>query len=362
MLEIIKNDKVALPKKHHEANNVLAHVYDLLTEVFADEYYSTLKKTNVNFHGQEELKNAFVDKKIDVLDILKAHKKNDELVEVLTKHLTLGILNDMINFLYEAINIAKKGKMPVAYALLRKPFTDELLILEQLLVDKEDFINRFYHEGDIKKYDPSDSGLDKKTIIRSAVSCININVMYDADFIYKLRYDKEMNAGINGITNQALHVVTGHSKYRTANQNLNFVFSNEDDTNTQWEHFYTAVPMLLMYTTSVADKILFQYIDDFENRLFYKNLKRVLAYLMVYSKSSPKKTKIFYRELGKCFTNECTICKNKNELVQADFGLFFYQGIFLCSNCFNPIMFDNDVLDKVNELLFGKEARPSGDV
>ncbi|RBL90037.1 hypothetical protein DF182_26565 [Chitinophaga flava] len=64
----------------------------------------------------------------NTLDWLKNAGLDDELVTTLVKHVTMSVLSDLVNFLYESISNAQKGKMSVAYALLRKPLTDELLI------------------------------------------------------------------------------------------------------------------------------------------------------------------------------------------------------------------------------------------
>jgi len=352
MLEITKGEKTVLPEKYHEVNNILAHLYDLLTEICSDEYYLKLKSTEISFNGNEGLRVDLSDKTQNALDSLKKNGKNIELEEFLTKHLVIRVLTDILNFIYEAINTAKKGKMSVAYALLRKPFTDELLILEQLLANKEDFLKRFFHDGNVKGYDPSDRSIDILKIIEASIESLNFNGTYTADLIYKLRYDKSIAGGINGITNQALHIVTTDPNYRTENQNLNFVFSNIEDTNCQWEHFYFAVPILLMYTSAVADKIVFQYLDDTENRLTFKNLKRLLAYFNIYTKSRPSYQEQFYKELSDSVLKECPCCTNLNKFIEADFKLFFYAGIFLCSKCFNVLTFDKLDLDKLNKMMF----------
>lgn len=53
------------------------------------------------------------------------------------------MLSDMVNFIYESIIIAQKGKMSVAYSLIRKPSKDQLCLLEQILVNQEEFFQRF---------------------------------------------------------------------------------------------------------------------------------------------------------------------------------------------------------------------------
>lgn len=160
MIYIKEKEKVNLPKKYHKINNVCAFIYDQLTEIFAENTYKGLLSTK--FNVQPNLMTSFKDGTIHPLDLLKQHQLDDELTTILTKHITMSIVSDMVNFIYESFSCAKKGKMTVAYALLRKPFTDELLILEQLLYDPKDFINRFFHSGNIEEYDPSLANIDKK--------------------------------------------------------------------------------------------------------------------------------------------------------------------------------------------------------
>lgn len=47
---------------------------------------------------------------------------------------------------YESISCAQRGKVSVAYSLLIKPLRDNLLYLEWLLADKEEFYQNFLYK------------------------------------------------------------------------------------------------------------------------------------------------------------------------------------------------------------------------
>ncbi|BAU52393.1 hypothetical protein [Mucilaginibacter gotjawali] len=190
MIIIEKGAKVNLPKEYHLVNNICAHLYDHITEILADSYYSEMRSTNIVFGEDEELKKKFIEKKELALDILKSSNKNDDLEIVLTKHIVMSIISDMVNFIYESMIIAQKGKMSVAFALVRKPFTDQLLILEQILVDRKDFIDRFFHKGNPEDYDPSSHKLNKKQIIKNALSKLELSV-FDPELIFELREESK---------------------------------------------------------------------------------------------------------------------------------------------------------------------------
>ncbi|WP_192821586.1 hypothetical protein [Rufibacter sp. LB8] len=273
MLYIEDGDEVKLPKKFHSINNLCAIIYDQLTEILTDENYISLKKTMIPFDKESQiLISEFDNGEINPLDWLKENKLNDALATVLAKHISMSILSDFVNFIYESLSCARKGKMSVAYALIRKPLTDELLIFEQILNDKNEFVDRFFHDGLPSTYDPSERSLDKGQIIANAFEKIKAKFTLNKDIIYQLRYDKSCKAGINGISNQALHIVTKDSNYRTANQDLNFVFSNHDDLEKYFIHYYNFVPYLLIYSVAVIDELIFSLLPDNEQQ---KNLKAV---------------------------------------------------------------------------------------
>ena len=153
ILEIKESEKVFLPKKYHELNNLCAIVYNQLTEVYVNENYRALSYTDIDISNSEKKINEVKSGKLGGLNWLKANNRNEEIEMVLTKHLTKSITTDFINFIFESLYIAKSGKLTVAYSLLRKPFCDLLLMLEQMLIDREGFIDRFFHQGNPKEYD-----------------------------------------------------------------------------------------------------------------------------------------------------------------------------------------------------------------
>lgn len=161
VLYIEDGDDILLPKKYHKINNICAIIYDQLTEIYNEYSYNELKHTSFKFTANSVLVEELKANKIHALDWLKQNNLNNEITSVLTKHLISAIVHDFLNFMFESLNCAKKGKMTVAYALLRKPITDELLILEQLLVDKTEFIDRFFHIAIPDNYDPSSKQINK---------------------------------------------------------------------------------------------------------------------------------------------------------------------------------------------------------
>jgi hypothetical protein len=338
------NEQTFLPKKYRSVNNICAVIYDQLTEIYKRSNYSDLKRGDVKLDKKtQKLVKELETGEIHILEWLKENELNDELTTVLTKHITMSIVSDFLNFVFESLSNAKRGKMTVAYALLRKPFMDELLILEQLLFDPHEFIQKFYHSGDPNDYDPSNPNINKKIIIKNALSKINANLVFTEDIIYDLRYNKSCENGLNGFANQALHIVTGNKNYKTEKQNLNFIFSNKDDLHDYWDHYYYFVPYLLLYSVTVIDNIIFKYLPDTANQDLkaIKSLRRFIGTIL-WTEKTRQKLKISANKVYKAMTLsivlKCKKCKCDVKLAKPDFELFFAQEIFLCPTCFSNLL------------------------
>lgn len=353
MLYIKEGDVTRLPEEYHNANNVAAHIYDQLTDLVSNDAHSQyFKHTPFKVPpGEESTLEAIKSENTGILDWLRQKGMNEELEVVLVKHVTLSILSDISNFLYESLNNAQKGKMTVAYALLRKPFTDELLLLEQILIDSEKFIQNFFHKGDIDLYDPASrrNSPDKNAIVEAAHKRIVFPIL-SSEMIYQLRYDKSYSAGINGISNQALHIVTADRAYKTLDQNLNFVFSGPDDQARYLKHYYYFVPLLLIYAAAIADEIMFQFLPEIERKYYgmLKKIKRLIAMdKLMLPESEGKITAIF----AEIFSGECNECGSQMQFDQADFNLFFETNNFICSSCFTSTEYSDKNIEDISHVI-----------
>lgn len=356
MLYIHKGEKSRLPRQYRPINNLCAIIYDQLTEIFGDDY-KQLTSSDIPIDTTDKiLVEELESGKLHALDWLAKNKLDKELTIILTKHIVLAVVSDFVNFMFESMNNAKNGKFSVAYALLRKPLTDELLLLEQILFDKEDFIKRFYHQGEPIDYDPSNPKIDKRKIIQNALSVIKPKLFFSEDLIYELRYDKSCEAGINGISNKAIHIVTQDKNYKTSKQNLNFVFSANQDVQSYRQHYYYFVPYLLIYSVAVIDQIIFELlpVESFQNLKAYKAFKRFVALLLWTEKSKNQKKRTntaLINSLQDILKFECSNCKHINKLKRPDYELFFDVGILICENCFQNLLNSKESINPIHDFL-----------
>lgn len=359
MIYIEKGERVVLPKEFHARHNISVLLYDLIADILVKPRYRTLKSTRIPL-DKEGLK---IIKKLDaggihILDYLQSSERKNEIITVLSKHVFTCVLEDLLNFMYESLSCAKKGKMSVAYTLLRKPLTDELLILEQLFVDRNDFIDRFWFQGSPNLYDPSAGNLGPdriRSIISSAIDKLGVLSPFFNNHIFDLRYNKSSVSGLNGLMNHGHHIVTADKNYKTENQNLNFVFSTDDDYENYWNHYYHFVPYLLIYCSSLVDRLAHEFVKVNGEYRTLREFKRYLSMLFWNEETTTAKTneiKHFFRLLTKGLEGTCK-CGKRNKLVEADHKLFFETDMYLCVNCFNDLLKTSDLSKRIN-ILFDK--------
>jgi len=362
MIYIDKGEKVLLPKEFHKRHNISVILYDLIADILVKTRYRTLKSTKIP-HDKEatQIINKLNKGGIHILEYLETNQRKDEIVTILSKHVITCVLEDFLNFLYESLSCAKKGKMSVAYTLLRKPLTDELLILEQLFINRDDFVYRFWFQGSPNLYDPSTGNLGHekiKNIISSVTNQLGVISPFFNDLIFDLRYNKSSVSGLNALMNHGHHIVTADKNYKTEDKNLNFVFSTDEDYQKYWNHYYHFVPYLLLYSSSVIDRLAHQFVKVNPEYRTLREFKRYLAMLFWNQETSSvpnKDIKRFFKLFTKDLRGNCD-CGKRNRIVEADHKLFFEGDVYLCVNCFSNLLKTSDLSKQIREMFERAEA------
>ncbi|MFL4512160.1 hypothetical protein ACJ6WJ_09500 [Stenotrophomonas maltophilia] len=180
----------------------------------------------------------------------------DEIKEMYYKQLTAALLGDFLNFLYEALRCSAKGKLTVAYALLRKPLKENLLYLEWLLADPEDMLTVFEGEELKAKSISKMSEKRKLELITLAMEKTSLGGWMQPRLMYDLRYNKQFAFGYEDLFQKANHLVTTFPGLETEAANFNFIFSTEEAWLTQWEGLYSYLPLVIMHTIDVVEALV----------------------------------------------------------------------------------------------------------
>lgn len=244
-----------LPEKYHFRHQYTFFLHDIMAKIVAvgekeGHFNHILQLKNV-----EHQKILSSRKQEETFDTLTKLGYSDQLDLLIFKQIFVAVLSDFLQFIYTALETSERGKLSVTYSLLRKPFKDNLFILEWILSEPDIFLERFkstksYDEISIDKIEPN----EKTRIIKIANDRTGVPFL-SADFIYELRYDKSKPFGFESIWQQATHLITTSSHYRTEEMNLNFVFSDYEAKTSQWENLYFLMPSLMLYAVNICRTI-----------------------------------------------------------------------------------------------------------
>ena len=85
-------------------------------------------------------------------------------------------------------------------------------------------------------------------------------------------FDKDESDSIVNITNNAIHLFTDRNpKNRTEKQNLNFIFSDYESTESQWKYIYSRLPMILNFLTDLIDLLVLKS-TSIEQKIFTERI------------------------------------------------------------------------------------------
>ena len=303
-------DYYVLPEKYHFDHDYCIYLYDQLTKIMS-------QGEKLGVFGQ----NIKIKKKLpklkgeDLFNWLRKNGFSRQAKHFMVKNVFAATLSDALQFFSTALQCSFKGKLSVTYATLRKPLKDNLFILELLNVNKKDFFKRFKNPSElleIRGFSPQ----DKKEIINRNCEKIKFSANFN-DIIYDLRYSKSAK-GFEPLFQKASHITTKVKHFQTEEENLNFIFSNDESLDSQWRKLYRVLPFLLRYFVDTSYHIL--------NNNITKRIKDELNFIdiLYYSRHYPRFIE------GMPFKLYCKKCKKSNKANKKTLDLCEKNGMYTC--------------------------------
>lgn len=242
-----------LPEKFRQGHELCFFLHDFLVETMKSGEKGDIFSHSFEFSSELDLSQLDGESLFLWLD---ENGYKEEAYLIYFKQICAALIADMLNFIYEALECSRKGKLTVTYSLLRKPLKENLFYLEWLLADVEELIHRF-HLGDIRLLTLNKNMPEHKKIeiITKATKRLDLNIL-DADSLYRLRFDKKVTQSFEPLFQKATHLITTFDFMETESQNFNFIFSNNDSLDSQWEHLYNYLPLLLFHTVQIVEALI----------------------------------------------------------------------------------------------------------
>jgi hypothetical protein len=239
-----------IPAEHQLAHEYCYFLHDESARLLVEYEKAEAHLVSIDFANKREEKLFKKVAKTDAIEAMRSIGHHDAARRVILNTITMALVSDCLHHVYEALQCMEKRKSIVAFNLLRKPLTDNLLYLSWMFGDENSFFSSFM-EGDPTLLTQKQLGNRRTTIIADALRQTALSSILDADFIVDSIFEAKNAQGLYGAMQQAVHLITAQRvEVRTDPQNFNFVFKNHTD-NDVYDGVYDLLPPLLLYLAHV---------------------------------------------------------------------------------------------------------------
>jgi hypothetical protein len=241
-----------LPKKYIKRHDYCEFVINQIEQLITEEKFVQLKEQIIEF--LQDLLKEVQNSDNHIFDILAENNLTTELNDIVRTNLILSLLIETCYFVQESLLSSLKMRMTVCFTLLRKPFL-EIYILLMRILNETDFIDKF---NNLENFDPvKTTPAQKKDLIAKTNELLKNN--FHNEDLFDYIYNKDFGDSLFNVTNNAIHLYTNRNALASAgNQNLNFVFSKQEDINSIWEYIYNNIPVLLSFFAFLTDLLVFK--------------------------------------------------------------------------------------------------------
>jgi len=327
-----------------EAWQVCDSILRQIAETHGAASRAQVYRTHIRFASREQAKAFRKLQKGEIIDWLKQNKFDEQVADLYYKVVIAAVVEDFIEFAAKALECAVYGPLTVGIALLRKPLKDNLFALEWMLADPEDYFRRFTsakpEERELRNLTPA----HKTEIIRKAAAATAVGEWFPAELLYEFRFDKSSPIGLEALWQKANHLVTTQGVLATESENLNFVFSTEDDQAEQWRAVYGTLPIFFFHALQVYNALLSHFARSSDADKDLMPLRTIAGMaLWMRSKGSilnlQTLSKVFYETVQRFIrATVCPVCGHRVSSRIANVRRFFEEGCVQCFPCHDVIV------------------------
>ena len=119
-----------LPENFRFAHDYCLFLHDILVNIVQSGEDARIFTVPVQLRSVEEAQQFTGLKEEELWRWLESNGYEEVLREYTYRHAFVALLADFCHFVYEALRCSRKGKLTVTFALLRKPFKENLCYFE----------------------------------------------------------------------------------------------------------------------------------------------------------------------------------------------------------------------------------------
>jgi len=328
---VYPGERKNIPEYYDLAHAVAFKFHDELAKIVADLESTNSLAVNVEL-TQSEIKEIQELEGEELWGWLESNGKHDVLFNMSYRQVTIALISDATHFIFESLSACAKGKTSVAFSLLRKPFKENLLMLEWLCGNPGDFIRKFNGESSAKYMADKFSPDDRKKIVSDALAVLDED-WFGIELVWNTRFDKSDPNNLETLWTKATHLVTSFKASATEAGNLNFIFSNESSVEDQWEYYYKVLPIFLLYFIQISEKVINRFVDWNEETRNIQLLMRNMAITRYGEFYQSIESLDDLRRNFQDLSFDCDSCKKRVSCSESDMDLFWLRSELRCTEC-----------------------------
>ncbi|OBU16387.1 hypothetical protein AYY19_04310 [Photobacterium aquimaris] len=269
------------PDEFQDAHTVCMYIHNVMVEFLRSGEKDDAFNHKFLFK-ESEIDSLEKNNDINILDWLEKNEKFVERNLVIRTTVLPAVLSDMLHCIYESLTAAKKGKMSVAFMLLRKPIQESLYLLEAMAIDEIGFVQKLSEDPMFLRPKNGGGPVGHTKRIKNVLKIIGLENVMSPKYLAELRYDKSSFDSFDRVCNQATHLFTEHKAIKTELLNINFVFSGSNQIYTQQCYLYTRLPYILYYSYFLFEYIASKVSPSTPEYISNINRRIVAYYLMAH--------------------------------------------------------------------------------
>ena len=141
----ITSAKSVIPDEFRFSHDYCVFLHDVLADIVVSGEKARIFDVTFRFESPEEAADVSKVKNDEIFQWLESHGRAAQAGEIIFRQVLVALISDFCHFIFEALRSSSKGKLTVAFTLLRKPLKETLLTFEWLLADRPGFIDAFTH-------------------------------------------------------------------------------------------------------------------------------------------------------------------------------------------------------------------------
>lgn len=269
---------------------------------------------------------------MDAISLARAIGEGEKAKKLLLGECVLALTADALNYICESLFSYEKGKISVSLSLLRKPMKENLLFLEWILADEDDFFRAFgasdRKELSIERLSPQ----RRKEIISSALTKVSDPTFRDETFLFDIRYNKGFN-GLEPLWQKSQHLTTTqHASVLTEVENLNFIFANPDNVRGIYDAVAPLYLSLVIHFYDVAGRAIQRLYHRHYGAHAYDQMCKAAALALATKRYDGIRT-AFGAAIKLCKAHLKCECGGTPEITPTTFARALFANELYCSAC-----------------------------